>query len=67
MIQRKKSTKKKLTLKKALQQIDVMAAAIVRFLDWQENKMRLKHEQRIRRMIDRQLRLRMNRKRSLSD
>jgi hypothetical protein len=48
-------------------QINALAAAIMRFLQWRENAMRLKHELRIKRMITRQLRLRNNRKGALSD
>lgn len=48
-------------------EINALAAAILRLLEWQQNMMQLKHDARIKRMIKRQLRLRMNREFSLSD
>jgi hypothetical protein len=64
----KKKRKSKLTLSVEKQkQIKALADAMVRFIEWQENQMRLKHEARIRRMIKAQLNVRMNGKGSLPD
>lgn len=46
---------------------DLLAAAILRLLDWQSRQLQMKAERKIKAMITRQLRLRQNRKGSLSD
>jgi len=48
-------------------QINALADAILRLLEWRRYKLELKQQARINRMIKRQLRLRQNRKLSLSD
>jgi len=50
-------------------EIKALAAAILRLLEWQHNIMQLKQENRIKRMLKRQLlsRLRKNSEFSLSD
>jgi hypothetical protein len=50
-------------------EINALAAAILRLLEWQHNMMQLKQENRIKRMLKRQLlsRLRKNSEFSLSD
>lgn len=47
--------------------IEVLAAAIHRQIEWQQNKMRLKQEMKIKRMIQSQLLSSQNRKNSLSN
>ena len=53
--------------RKKNRQIKALAAAIQRQIEWQHRMMELKHEARIKRMLKRQLLLRMNSKRSLPD
>jgi hypothetical protein len=53
--------------KEKLREVKVLAAAILRLLEWQSNMMQLKQEARIRRMIKRQLLLRKNVEFSLTD
>lgn len=48
-------------------EVDKLAAAILRLLDWQSRQLQLKADRRIKAMITRQLRLRQNRERSLPD
>lgn len=50
-------------------EINALAAAILRLLEWQHNMMQLKQENRIKRMLKRQLlsSLRKNSKLNLSD
>lgn len=52
---------------KTLRQINALADAIVRRSQWRQRMMELRQEERIKRMLKRQLSLRINRKRSLSD
>ena len=49
--------------------VEVLAAAIHRQIEWQQNMMKIKQEMKIKRMVKRQLfnRARMNSKRSISD
>lgn len=48
-------------------QINALADAILRLLEWRRYKMQLKEDAKIKRMIQKQLRLRQNRESSLSD
>lgn len=50
-------------------EINALAAAILRLLEWQHNMMQLKQEAKIKRMLKRQLQLslRQNREFSLTD
>lgn len=52
---------------KAEKEADLLAAAMLRLLDWQSRQLQLKADRRIKAMITRQLRLRQNRKGSLTD
>lgn len=53
--------------KRKERQIKALAAAILRKWEWQRRMMDLRQENRIKRMLKRQLLLRMNSKRRLSD